>query len=342
MIKTTQTWKIGDCLKLLPEIPDKSIDMILTDLPYGTTACSWDTIINLDMLWKQYKRIVKDNGSILLTASQPFTSALVMSNKDMFRYGWIWEKENGSNFLSANLMPLKVHEDILFFSFDTYIGENKELRQYFQDEIKKAGLKTCKQINQLLGTDDTGGGMASHYFSKKEDLQQWALPTKEMYTKLQSTGFFRKDYSEVEKLYVGRVNNTTYHPQMKHGKSYICKSGKAGQVYGGNNKSITTVNNGNRYPTTILHFDRDAPKIHPTQKPLALFEYLIKTYTNEGDTVHDSCLGSGTTLEACFRTNRNCIGFEISNEWEPHYIKRLHLDTPKITQVKQINNLLEI
>jgi len=286
-MKTTQTWKIGDCLQLLPEIPDKSIDMILTDLPYGTTACKWDTIIPLEPLWKEYKRIIKNSGSILLTASQPFTSLLVMSNIEMFRYGWIWEKENGSNFLSANRIPLKTHEDILFFSLDNAIGENKELRQYFQDEIKKAGLTTCKQINRVLGTDDTGGGMASHYFSTKENLQQWALPTKEMYEKLQVTGFFKKDYSEIERLYVGRVNSTTYNPQMKIGKRYICKSGKAGQVYGGNNKSVTTINNGNRYPTTILPFDRDSFKIHPTQKPVALWEYLIKTYTNEGDTVHD-------------------------------------------------------
>lgn len=326
-----QEWKIGDCLELLPTIEDKSIDMILTDLPYGTTACKWDTIINQDALWEEYKRTIKKDGVIVLTASQPFTSILVGSNLGMFRYGWIWEKDNGTNFLSAKRMPLKTHEDVLIFSPNNDIGENKELREYFQNEMFKTGLTTCKQINQLLGTDDSGGGMASHYFSKKDDLKQWALPTLEMYEKMQKTGYFKIPYSQIEEMYVGRVNETTYNPQMKQGSKYVCKSGKCGEIYGGNNKSVTTINDGCRYPTTILKFNRDKTKVHPTQKPVALFEYLIKTYTNEGDTVHDSCLGSGTTLEACMNTGRNCIGFEISDEWVPHYEKRLMSDNSKLT-----------
>lgn len=333
-METKQEYRIHKlgCLHLLPEVEDKSVNMILTDMPYGTTACAWDTIIDINALWLEYKRIIKKNGVIILTASQPFTSVLVNSNIGMFRYGWIWEKDNGTNFLSANRMPLKTHEDILVFSPNNDIGENRELREYFQDEMLKTGLTTCKQINQLLGTDDSGGGMASHYFSKKDDLKQWALPTKPMYEKLQETGNFKIPYSKIEEMYVGRVNETTYNPQMKHGKRYVYKSGKSGDVYGGNNKSVTTVNNGNRYPNTILKYKRDKTKIHPTQKPVDLWEYLIKTYTNEGDMIHDSCLGSGTTLEACMNTNRNCIGFEISNEWEWYYKDRLRLNEKKLNE----------
>lgn len=115
MIRTAQTWKIGDCLKLLPEIPDKSVDLILTDLPYGTTACSWDTIIPFEPLWKQYERIIKDNGAMVFTASQPFTSLLIMSNLSLFRYDLIYEKSQPKGFLNANRMPMRAHEHILVF-----------------------------------------------------------------------------------------------------------------------------------------------------------------------------------------------------------------------------------
>jgi predicted methyltransferase len=305
----------GDCLEVMKDIPDKSIDMILCDLPYGTTACKWDTIIPFEPLWEQYKRIIKDSGAIVLTASQPFTSMLVMSQPKMYRYSWIWEKDNGTGFLSAKRIPLKIHEDILFFSKANEIGENESLRQYFQDEIKKAGLKTCKQINHLLGVDERGGGMASHYFSKKKDLQQWALPTKEMYAKLQMTGCFKRDYPNIESEYVGRVNDITYNPQMKSGKAYKITSGRASDIYGANYKSIETNNSGERYPTTILKFNRDKNKFHPTQKPVALFEYLIKTYTNEGDLVLDNCAGSGTTGIAARNLNRNFILIEKEQEY---------------------------
>ncbi len=268
--KTTQTWKIGNCLDLLPEIPDKSIDMILTDLPYGTTQCKWDTIIPFEPLWKQYERIITDNGVIVLTSTQPFTSFLIMSNIEMFRYEWIWNKKRGSNFLTATQTPLKIHENICVFSNRT---------------PNYNPIKTPKSKETL-----------------KRQERGWNC----------------------------EITKSEHHNV----------SGK-----------IKTQTNTN-FPVSIITFNKETnnqfKKIttHSTQKPVALFEYFIKTYTNEGDTVHDSCLGSGTTLEACMNLNRNCIGFEIDPQWELIYRKRLHLDTNKIEAsiktIKPVHSLIEI
>jgi site-specific DNA-methyltransferase (adenine-specific) len=217
----------GDCLEKMKDIPDKSIDMILCDLPYGTTACKWDTIIPFEPLWEQYKRIIKDNGAIVLTASQPFTSALVMSNIKMFKYEWIWEKTIGTNFALVKKQPSKKHENILVF------------------------------------------------------------------------------YKKQPK----------YNPIMTTGKPYIDvrkKVRKSVGVWGGGTMDRTPINNtGTRYPSTIQVFSNGNNKsLHPTQKPVALFEYLIKTYTNEGDLVLDNCMGSFTTAIACLNTKRSFIGIE--------------------------------
>ena len=249
-MKTTQTWKIGDCLQLLPEIPDKSIDMILTDLPYGTTACKWDAIIPFDVVWTEYMRIIKENSPIVLTASQPFTSKLILSNIDWFKYELIWDKMVGKNPGLAKIRPLPAHESILVFG--------------------KGSIK----YNPCLLTG-----------KKYRDVRD--KPT-----------------------------------NVKNGNEH--KFGFAGNT-------VNCVNNGYRYPLSVLQFmSYNQEGQHPTQKPLALWEYLIQTYTNEGDTVHDSCLGSGTTLEACMNTNRNCIGFELLHDWEEHYRKRLRLDNTKL------------
>ena len=211
----------GDCLELMKDIPDSSIDMILCDLPYGTTACKWDVIIPFDLLWAQYKRIVKPNAAIVLTASQPFTSQLVMSNPKWFRYEWIWEKSNGTGFLSASKMPLKIHENILIFS----------------------------------------------EFSAK------------------------------------------YEPIKTPGKPYSAKRRGGCELYG--QKRISSISDGWRFPNTLIRFTNPRHEsTHPTQKPVALFEYLIKTYTNEGDLILDNCAGSGTTAVAAINTNRNYILME--------------------------------
>jgi len=263
MLNTKQEWKIGDCLDLLPDIPDKSIDMILTDLPYGTTACSWDNPIDLTKLWPEYERIIKDNGAIVLTASQPFTTDLINSNRKLFRYEWIWVKNSSGGFATAKTQPMKYHENILVFYKHT--STFNPIYEDYADSVKKRfkegdKINTDKQRLNSSNQIHNGFGHSDQYIS-----------------------FLRgKHPSSIQK--------------------------------------INSVPNANGI------------RIHPTQKPVGLFEYLIKTYTNEGDTVHDSCLGSGTTLEACLNTNRNCIGFEISDEWVPHYKMRLRLTEHKLNE----------
>ena len=227
----------GDCLVEMLKIPDKSVDMVLCDLPYGTTACKWDTIIPFEPLWKEYKRIIKNNGAIVLTASQPFTSALVMSNPDMFKYEWIWDKKQGSSPLNAKFQPNKIHENILVFSKSPSTFSNKGVMKYFPQK-------------------------------------------------------------------------TTGH------KSYISGKSNGGEKYHGFKSKGGTINKGERFPVSIQIFTKESSS-HPTQKPVALFEYLIKTYTNEGDLVLDNCAGSGTTGVACKMLGRNFILIEK----EPEYVK---------------------
>ena len=225
----------GDCLEKMKDIPDGSIDMILCDLPYGTTACKWDTIIPFEPLWEQYKRIIKDNGAIVLTASQPFTSALVMSNVKMFKYEWIWDKKVGSGFLNANRLPLKSHENILVF--------------------------------------------------------------------------YKKQPTYNKQKWIGKPNHA-------HGNPKTTKNSLYGDYDIVDNFDKT---NNLKNPLSVIEFDKIHPSktIHPTQKPVALFEYLIKTYTNEGDLVLDNCAGSGTTGVACQNLKRNYILIEK----EPKYIE---------------------
>ena len=218
----------GDCLEIMNKIPDKSIDMILCDLPYGTTKNKWDSVIDLELLWIQYKRIIKDNGCIALFAQQPFATVLGSSNLKMLKYEWIWQKDNATGFLNSKKMPLKIHENVLIF-------------------YKKPPI---------------------------------------------------------------------YNPQMRLGfKPYTCKQGGHSSNYGDYTEGHLTKSEGERYPIDIIHFNRDKNKVHPTQKPIKLCEYLIKTYTNEMDIVLDNCMGSGTTGIACQNTNRHFIGIELDENY---------------------------
>ena len=211
------------------------------------------------------------------------------------------------------------------------MGTNEELRQYFYDEKVKGGF-TNKQVNEMLGYATTGSGMAGHYF--KKDKEQFVIPNKKDYEKLQETGYFQKPYEEVEELYSGGLNKKTYNPQMREGKKYTAKQGRGSEVYGNKDNAVTTVNNGTRYPITVLEFARDKDKYHPTQKPVALLEYLIKTYTLEGETVLDNCMGSGSTGIACINTKRNFIGIEMDDKYFEIAKKRIedHLTTASTSQ----------
>jgi site-specific DNA-methyltransferase (adenine-specific) len=239
----SNTITCGDCLEVMQAIPDKSVDMILCDLPYGTTSCKWDSIINLPSLWYEYQRIMKQKGAILLFASQPFTTVLGMSGIKYLRYEWAWDKKFAGNFVQAKRMPLKVHENILVFC----IGELSP-NYYPQMTKRNAPIKS-------------GGN------SQNEGKAIRMKP---------------KDY----------VLNKTY--------EY-------------------------KFPETVIEFNvREGRGLHPTQKPVALFEYLIRTYTNEGNTVLDNCIGSGTTAIACINTNRNFIGIEKEEKYCRIAEERIH------------------
>lgn len=239
-----EVWE-GDCLIEMSQISDKSVDMILCDLPYGTTACSWDTIIPFEPLWKEYKRIIKDNGAIVLTASQPFTSALVMSNIKMFKYEIIWEKDKITNFLTLKKQFGRIHENILVF----YNGSPK-----YNPIMLKANPNKIDKRKRFNNINKKDGVMP------EMSLERFA-------------------------------------------------------------------DNGMRYPDSVIYFDRDKDGLHPTQKPVVLFEYLIKTYTNEGDLVLDNCAGSGTTGVAAINTKRNFILIEKEPEYIEIIKKRLEQST---------------
>ena len=220
----------GDCLGVMRDMPDESADLILCDLPYGTTSCSWDTIIPFEPLWAAYKRIIKPNGAIVLTASQPFTSALVMSNAAMFKHEWIWNKVRGTGFQIAKYRPMQQHESILVF---------------------------CR------------GSLNYFPIMTKRDIEK----TSKCYTPSDSNPLKYND---------GCARTYTH-----------------------------------RFPVSILTYSNASQynKLHPTQKPVALFEYLIRTYTNEGEVVLDNCIGSGTTAVACIRSSRHYIGIELEQKY---------------------------
>ena len=219
----------GDCLDLMAQIPDGSVDMVMADLPYGTTQNKWDSVIPLDALWAHYRRVCKPAAAIVLTAQTPFDKVLGISNLAMLKYEWIWEKSVATGFLNAKIAPMKCHENALVF-YD----------------------KPC-----------------------------------------------------------------VYNPQMRTGfRPYIAKQGRKSSNYGSMSPDHVTVNDGCRYPVSIIGFDGDTG-LHPTQKPVALMEYLIRTYTNEGATVLDNTMGSGTTGVACVNLARSFIGIER----DPDYFK---------------------
>jgi site-specific DNA-methyltransferase (adenine-specific) len=241
------TFVNADCFDFFPFIEDKSIDAIICDLPYGTTACKWDSILPFDKLWKQYERLIKDNGIIILFGSQPFTSNLIMSNPKMFKYELIWRKNTGVGFAIAKYQPLRYHENILIFS------KNKTTYNPIPTErFSEASKKVCKKPVR-------GGGKNTH------------LP------------------NDI------KVVNVQYDSETKS-------------------------------PESVLEFksvpNAGGHKLHPTQKPVELLEYLIKTYTNEGDVVLDNTMGSGTTNLACIKLNRKSIGIEKEKQYYDVAVRR--------------------
>jgi DNA modification methylase len=312
----------GDCLIESDKIESGSVDLILTDLPYGTTACSWDEIIPFKPMWKMFYRLLRPNGFIVLTASQPFTTKLIASNIDNFSHQWIWQKEQGSNPLLANKMPMKNFEDVLVFSNEAKKHDTKgehPQRLYFKKVLDFIGLKKKEIINNI-------GQCADHCF--RVDSTQYGLCTNNTYNKLikvygidKMQGFTEWEVLNIENKdfraelirKFDEKNPRVYNPQMTEGKEYVSGGGYVKHldqfVKGGN------VSN-KRYPTSIVQFATEKSKsVHPTQKPTALLEYLIKTYTNEGMTIFDATMGSGSTGVACVNTKRNFIGIELDDKY---------------------------
>jgi site-specific DNA-methyltransferase (adenine-specific) len=248
----------GDCLEILPTFPPASVEAIITDLPYGTTACEWDSIIPLAPMWEQVKRVLKPNGVFVSTASQPFTTALISSNLEWFKYEWIWHKTMPFGFLHAKNAPLKNHENVVVFS-DGAIAHlvNSTNRMTYNPQFSKG--KPFKKFNNI------------------ETKHKWSG--------------------------MGRPSNHDY----------------------------TEVNEGTRYPTSIFEFSNaNHDNDHPTQKPVNLYEYLIRTYTNPGETVLDFCMGSGTTGVAAVQTGREFIGIEKERKYFEIAEKRVRLAHPPL------------
>ena len=236
-----------DCLEGMKQIPDGTIDAVICDLPYGTTACAWDSVIPFDKLWEQYRRICKPNAAIVLTAREPFTSQLVMSNIKNYKHKWVWNKKQSGSFFNAKFMPLQIEEDVLVFCFDSHVNYYPIMRR---GEYRLKG-RTTKQV-------ETASGL--------------------------------------------KVSDGTYNDEY--------------------------------YPVNILEYPNCSNKsenIHPTQKPVDLLRYLVLTYTNEGDTVLDNCMGSGTTAIACIKERRHFIGFELSKEYFDKAVRRIKAEQAQLT-----------
>jgi len=242
----------GDCLELMKEIPDQSVDMILCDLPYGTTACKWDSVIPFEPLWAQYRRVAKPNAAIVLTASQPFTTRLISSNFEWLKYGLYWQKSRATGHLNAKRMPMKDIEDCLVFY--------KEQPTYNPQGLLPLNKKQKNPANHIA----------------------------------------RGITSDPTSVVTGGITQAEYLQEFTN------------------------------YPRQVLSFASEGSTVHPTQKPVALMEYLIRTYTNEGETVMDNCMGSGTTGVACMNTGRKFIGMEQDAKYFEIAQKRIHdsIDLP--------------
>lgn len=260
----------GDCLVEMDKIAEHSVDLILCDLPYGTTdrkgisdkgdnrVLSWDTVIPLDQLWKQYRRVLKSTGAVVLTADQPFTSQLVLSNLEWFKYEWIWKKKKTTGFLHANARPMKETEDILVFS-----------------PMGASGGSVKANTNMTYNPQ----GLIEKNVKKKNNAK--------------------------------RLGKFLHQPEHMGAGNKLLHATEYEQKY-------------TNYPSEIIEFGLDKGAIHPTQKPVALMEYLIRTYSNEGEVVLDNCMGSGTTGVAAVNTNRAFIGIEKDEKYYSASCNRIH------------------
>tara|TARA_R110000737_G_C14504531_1_gene472542 strand:- start:98 stop:1036 length:939 start_codon:yes stop_codon:yes gene_type:complete len=293
----------GDCLEQMKLIPSGSVDAIITDPPYGTTACKWDSVIDFDLMWEQLNRVIKDKGVIVLFGSEPFSSLLRASNLDWYKYDWIWEKNNAGNFQLVNYQPLKIHETISVFYNET---PNMQFSEIMKHNMKRKGLKQI-DISKLQLSKN--GNLTGWVTNKLNGSQ---LPTRGQWSKI-------CNLFEIDDKYYGILNNVksvTYNLDLQDTDIVCSNKGKAGTLghLSSENKRDTYVQTKTGYPKSILRYNRENG-LHPTQKPVALMEYLIKTYSNEGETVLDFTMGSGSTGVAAKNLNRNFIGIELDDKY---------------------------
>lgn len=313
-----------DCFSILPKIENKTVDLVLVDLPYGQTACEWDVKIDLQMMWKELKRICKDNCQYVFFTTTKFGIELINSNPKWFRYDLVWDKCKKIGHLSANRMPLRCHEMIYIFNNsgedDLDLTRNLELREYAKNILKFIN-KPYRQIEKDLGN------MRAQHFLMCATSTQFSLPTKETYDTLvemykinEMQGFRHYEELQIQKI------NYTYNPQKTPGKPYKVKGQEIiKDVYGQTRIPTHENKTGDRYPSSIITFHQSGEKLHRTQKPLELCEWLIKTYSNDNDVVLDFCMGSGTTIQACINTNRRYIGVEKDKDIYETAKKRLNI-----------------
>jgi len=309
---------LGDTLELMNEIPEKSIDFICCDLPYGTTACAWDTIIPFDKLWEQYKRIIKDKGVIALFGSEPFSSLLRTSNLSWYKYDWIWEKNNAGNFQLVNYQPLKIHETISVFYNET---PDMEFANIMVENMKRLGLKNIDISKLELSRT---GGMTGWVTNKLNGSQ---LPTAEQWSKICNLFEIENQYEEI----LSRVKKITYNLDLNDTDIVCSNKGKAGSLghLSSESKRDNYTQTKTGYPKSILRYDRENG-LHPTQKPLPLMEFIVRTYSNENETVLDNTMGSGTCGVACKKLNRNFIGIEKDEKYFNKAKKRIDETEPNL------------
>lgn len=294
---------LGDCLDVMGGIQAGTVDLVLCDLPYGTTGLDWETPIPLDALWAQYKRVLKPNGTVLLFGSEPFASVLRLSNPEMYRYDWVWEKNICGNFQLVSVQPMKIHETISVF-YD--IPKHYEFSEIIKDNMDRLGLSKKDVTPLFLSKNGNTTGWLSNKMSGKQ------MPTREQWSRLCELFGIEDEYDKI----LSGVNRITYNPDtidVELVRSNKGKSGRLGHI-SSEKRRDEYVQKKTGYPKSIIRFDRETG-LHPTQKPVALMEFLVKTHSNPGDLVLDNCMGSGTTGVACAKTGRDFVGIEISPEY---------------------------
>ena len=314
---------LDDCFNVFPKIKNNSVDMVLVDLPYGQTNLSWDIPIDLENMWDNLTRICVENCIYVFFTTTKYGYELIKSKPSYFRYDLVWEKTNPVGFLSANKMPLRNHEMIYIFgkpnSDDIHVQRNKDLREYANKLLNYIG----KPYNEIR--KDRGNDTLDHFLNRIKTTQFYR-PSRDAYDFLISRykidemdGFISYDDLKEEKK-----PRAVYNARKTEGKAYSHKEEITLEGIYGKYIRKSTINTGYRHPKSVLKFKRDSERLHSTQKPVELCKWLIESYSNEGDTILDFCMGSGSTIIASINTNRKYIGIEKDEDIFNIALKRIN------------------